>query len=141
MRSNSGITAVIMLAFLTSCIQSGAGNTFIEPTCCRVEGKAVAERHRVGAIASRRFTQDVLWKSIEQPLGSTALTVGTIGSSIQGRPIRAVTFGTGPTTVLLWSQMHGDEPTATAALFDVYEYLAKHRDQPAVRRILTQLSL
>ena len=37
--------------------------------------------------------------------------------------------------------MHGDEPTATAALFDVYEYLRKHRDEPAVRRILTQLSL
>jgi hypothetical protein len=43
--------------------------------------------------------------------------------------------------VLLWSQMHGDEPTATAALFDVYAYLARHRDEPPVRRILTQLSL
>jgi hypothetical protein len=37
--------------------------------------------------------------------------------------------------------MHGDEPTATAALFDVYEYLSKHRDDPAVRRILSNLTL
>ena len=37
--------------------------------------------------------------------------------------------------------MHGDEPTATAALFDIFEYLAKHREDPTVRRILSQLSL
>jgi hypothetical protein len=33
--------------------------------------------------------------------------------------------------VLLWSQMHGDEPTATSALFDVFEYLIRHRQTPA----------
>jgi murein tripeptide amidase MpaA len=37
--------------------------------------------------------------------------------------------------------MHGDEPTATAALFDVFEYLRRHRDEPIVRRILSQLTL
>ncbi|MDQ3439255.1 MAG: peptidase M14, partial [Planctomycetota bacterium] len=41
----------------------------------------------------------------------------------------------------LWSQMHGDEPTATAALFDVLHYLETHRDDADVRRILSQLSL
>ena len=64
-----------------------------------------------------------------------------LGESIEGRSIHHLRVGTGPTAILLWSQMHGDEPTATAALFDVYEYLRKHRDEPAVRRILTQLSL
>ena len=43
--------------------------------------------------------------------------------------------------VLLWSQMHGDEPTATAALFDVFEYLQRHRDDPVVQRILSSLTL
>jgi hypothetical protein len=43
--------------------------------------------------------------------------------------------------VLLWSQMHGDEPTATAALFDVFEYLRRHREDPTVRRILSSLTL
>ena len=37
--------------------------------------------------------------------------------------------GTGPRHVLLWSQMHGDEPTATAALFDVFEYFRRHRER------------
>lgn len=64
-----------------------------------------------------------------------------IGASVEGRSINHLRAGSGPMPILLWSQMHGDEPTATAALFDVYEYLAKHRDEPPVRRILSQLSL
>lgn len=64
-----------------------------------------------------------------------------LGQSVEGRSIHHLRVGSGPMTILLWSQMHGDEPTATAALFDVYEYLARHRDGPAVRRILSQLSL
>ncbi len=119
MRSSNAIAATLTLFLLTSCIQTGAGNAFVEPTCCRLEGKAVAERHKVAAITSRRFTQDALWKSLEQPLASPALSVGSIGTSIQGRAISAVTFGTGPVTVLLWSQMHGDESTATMSLADL----------------------
>ena len=45
-----------------------------------------------------------------------------------------MTFGTGPFVVLMWSQMHGDEATATSALFDLYEYLHRHRGEPAVQR-------
>jgi hypothetical protein len=37
--------------------------------------------------------------------------------------------------------MHGDEPTATSALFDVFDYLRRHRDSPAVRRILASVTL
>ena len=64
-----------------------------------------------------------------------------IGESLEGRAIYHVTTGTGPTGVLLWSQMHGDEPTATAALFDIFEYIKQHREDPMVRRILAQLTL
>src|SRR4051794_12150274 len=64
-----------------------------------------------------------------------------IGESLEGRSINDVRIGTGGTGVLLWSQMHGDEPTATAALFDVFEYIRLHRDEPMVRRILSSLTL
>lgn len=64
-----------------------------------------------------------------------------IGESVEGRSIHHVRFGVGPTPVLLWSQMHGDEPTATAALFDVFEYLSKHRKDDAVARIFSELTL
>ncbi len=63
-----------------------------------------------------------------------------IGRSVEGRSINHLWFGRGPYKVLLWSQMHGDEPTATAALFDVFEYMSRHRDEPAVRRMLDALT-
>ena len=43
---------------------------------------------------------------------------------MQGRPIRTVTYGNGPVTVLLWSQMHGDESTATMSLADLIAWFA-----------------
>ena len=64
-----------------------------------------------------------------------------VGASAEGRSINMVTTGTGPFRVLLWSQMHGDEPTATAALFDVFDYLQRHRGDPSVQRILSSLTL
>jgi hypothetical protein len=64
-----------------------------------------------------------------------------IGESVEGRSIHHLRAGSGQTSVLLWSQMHGDEPTATAALFDVLNYLASHREDAGVRRMLSQLSL
>jgi hypothetical protein len=64
-----------------------------------------------------------------------------VGTSLEGRSIDMVSMGTGPFRVLLWSQMHGDEPTATAALFDVFEYVRRHRADPAVQRILSSLTL
>ena len=64
-----------------------------------------------------------------------------VGASVEGRSINLVTVGTGPFRVLLWSQMHGDEPTATAALFDVFDYFQRHRTDPVVRRILASLTL
>jgi hypothetical protein len=67
--------------------------------------------------------------------------VERIGASAEGRSINLVTTGTGPFRVLLWSQMHGDEPTATAALFDVFDYLQRHRGDPIVQRILSSLTL
>jgi hypothetical protein len=64
-----------------------------------------------------------------------------IGESVEGRSIHHVRAGTGATPILLWSQMHGDEPTATSALFDLFEYLSRHREDAVVRRILSQLTL
>lgn len=63
------------------------------------------------------------------------------GVSSEGRPIPLLLLGEGPTTVLLWSQMHGDEPTATVALLDVLNYLGTTREAPATRTLLSKLTL
>jgi hypothetical protein len=71
----------------------------------------------------------------------TRFILERVGESLEKRSINMITTGTGPFRVLLWSQMHGDEPTATAALFDVFEYLQRHRTDPVVQRILSALTL
>jgi hypothetical protein len=54
----------------------------------------------------------------------SVLRAETLGVSIEGRPIRMIRCGTGPVHVLLWSQMHGDETTATLALLDMFNLLS-----------------
>lgn len=64
-----------------------------------------------------------------------------IGRSVEGRSINHLWFGSGPFHVLLWSQMHGDEPTATAALFDLVAYVRRHRADASVRQLLEALTV
>ena len=45
--------------------------------------------------------------------------VQEIGSSVQERTIRMISFGQGEIKVLAWSQMHGNEGTTTRAVFDL----------------------
>jgi hypothetical protein len=69
------------------------------------------------------------------------LTVREVGRSLEGRPIHLVTLGAGAAKVLLWSQMHGDEPSATPALLDLASYLLDHREDPDVARLLDRYTL
>jgi hypothetical protein len=71
----------------------------------------------------------------------TLFRVEEVGASVEGRSINLVTFGRGAFSVLLWSQMHGDEPTATAALFDLFAFVARHRRTDRVRRMLDKLTV
>lgn len=68
------------------------------------------------------------------------LSLETVGRSVEGREIRLLTLGSGPRRVLLWSQMHGDEPSATPALLDLAATLLG-TDAPEHRLILERLTL
>jgi hypothetical protein len=72
---------------------------------------------------------------------TSPLLVTRVGASLEGRRIYDVSFGSGPYVVMLWSQMHGDEGTATSALFDLYEYIAKHAETPFVQGLLKSLTV
>jgi len=63
------------------------------------------------------------------------------GESVQGRSINLVRIGEGPKKLLLWSQMHGDEPTATSALLDILEFLTENPEHPFVRTTLDKCTL
>lgn len=102
---------------------------------------ALAERHRVAAIAERRFTHAQFWAAVGPALASDRLTVAEVGRSMQGRALRTVTFGRGPVRAFLWSQMHGDESTATMALADVFAFLAAPGRHPLRDRLARELTV
>ncbi|HEX7123316.1 MAG TPA: M14 family zinc carboxypeptidase [Gemmatimonadaceae bacterium] len=101
----------------------------------------IAQRYRVAAISERRFTHEQFWRAVEPYTSSDALRTEQVGQSILGRAIRTVTFGTGPVTVLLWSQMHGDESTATMALADIFRFFAEAEGDPLRERLRRELTL
>jgi len=70
-----------------------------------------------------------------------SLILEEAGRSFQNRPINLLTLGRGPRKVMLWSQMHGDEPSATPALLDLADYLLRHAEEPRIRQILDELTL
>ncbi len=85
------------------------------------------ETFKAGFIEHRRFKHAEIMKFISE-LGSP-LSDRKVGSSVAGKDIRMVSFGQGDETVLLWSQMHGNEPTATMALMDIFNFLRTDDDE------------
>ena len=67
--------------------------------------------------------------------------VEEVGASFLGRSIQMLTLGNGESKILLWSQMHGDEPSATPALLDIAHFLLEHADEPSARSILDTFTL
>jgi Zinc carboxypeptidase len=65
-----------------------------------------------------------------------------LGASLEGRSISLIRAGRGPRRVLLWSQMHGDEPTATLALCDFFNFLVESaRERPWGRAVLEGITI
>lgn len=102
---------------------------------------ALAQSYRVPEITTRRFPQSRMLEWIKPMLATRQFTVTTAGMSGEGRPIGLYTYGTGPVKVLLWSQMHGDESTATMALLDILNFLSRAPDHPVAVTIRSRLTL
>lgn len=89
---------------------------------------------RVAGLDDRRFDHETYWRTVSPYLGSE-VSSRVVGESAEGREIRHLTFGGGPTTVLLWSQMHGNESTASMSLADIVRFFDEQPDHPLARRI------
>lgn len=101
----------------------------------------IADRHKVNAIATRRTTHSDYWRAIARSLESPRLRVEQVGRSMQQRELRTVTFGSGQVKVLLWSQMHGDESTATMALADILAWMAASGSDALRERLADSLTV
>lgn len=106
-----------------------------------LELKNAFEKYQELSLTNRRFTHADLQPLIQKHL--TQLEVIPLGKSVLGKSISSLDWGSGETKVMLWSQMHGNESTATMALFDLFNFLEGKGDKyEELRKLLrSQLQL
>jgi hypothetical protein len=83
---------------------------------------------REASLTQRRFKQKDILPLISKRQGNPQYQIEKVGESFEGRSIQMIKVGNGKKKVLLWSQMHGDEPTATMASFDIFNFLEGKND-------------
>jgi len=76
-----------------------------------------------------------------EKLRKQGLKIDEVGRSYANREIYQIEWGKGPLKIFLWSQMHGDEPTATSALMDLFSVLQKNRDKDWVKQIENAITI
>lgn len=99
------------------------------------------EEFKEPSLDKRRIKHQQIQPLIERFEANSKFEVQKVGKSIEGRDLSLISIGSGETNIFLWSQMHGDEPTATQAIFDILNFL----DAPAFKEekdeILSKLKL
>ncbi|KEO72174.1 M14 family metallopeptidase [Anditalea andensis] len=91
--------------------------------------KAAYDLYKEQSITHRRFKHKDILPLIEKRQFGDVYRVTKLGSSIEARDIYQLGYGQGDIKVLLWSQMHGNESTATMALFDLFNFLEAGDDE------------
>lgn len=80
-------------------------------------------------IVNKRFSHQEMMDVLAKYNTSESIEIKTAGYSVEGREIKLFRLGTGPINVLGWSQMHGDESTATMALLDILKFFSSDNDE------------
>lgn len=94
------------------------------------------------SIDDRRFKHAEVASLLQELKKDKSFLVDSIGASVEGRAIYHVKWGEGPTKILMWTQMHGDEPTATMAILDLFNFLRGEADSnPWVEKMRTSVTL
>ena len=89
----------------------------------------------------RRIKHKDVMPLVDQLTEDKRYEVQTLGKSVEGRDIKLVSVGKGDINIFLWSQMHGDEPTATMAIFDMINFLNAEGYEKEKKLILSKLKL
>ncbi len=93
------------------------------------------------SISSKRLKHYDVLKLINSLRSEKIFTVKKVGESINGKEINMITFGSGSVSVFCWSQMHGDESTATMALFDIFNFLKSDENKDFVKELSEKLTI
>ena len=128
-----------LLFLLASCFHSSAQVPYQKMQVEKLE--AAYEKYKESAITHRRFKHADLQPLIQKH--GMDFKLEELGKSVEGKSITSMKWGQGVTKVMLWSQMHGNESTATMALFDLFNFLeGKNDGYNELRNLLkNQLSL
>jgi hypothetical protein len=102
---------------------------------------ATYENYRENSLKKRRIKHNDLQPLITEFSKNADFSVNKVGSSIKGKPLFLISTGSGDIDVFLWSQMHGDEPTATQAIFDILNFLKSEDFSEEKKYILSRLRL
>lgn len=86
------------------------------------------ENYKESTLSVRRVKHAQIQPLIADIKANSDFQVTKLGESIEGRDISMISIGEGEVDVLLWSQMHGDEPTATLAIFDIINFLSSAQE-------------
>ena len=83
-----------------------------------------------------------LIKPLLSSLPKNIFKTSIAGYSENETPIHKIEVGTGPIKILFWSQMHGDESTATKSLFDIFNFIqAEGSSYKPLIELLTKCTL
>ncbi|PRX42866.1 M14 family metallopeptidase [Salegentibacter salegens] len=99
------------------------------------------EDFKENSIEKRRFTQAKIQPLIEKFQEKENFEVAKVGASIEGRPLQLISVGSGDVDVFLWSQMHGDESTATLAIFDILNFIDSEAFSEEKEQLLKNVKL
>ena len=88
---------------------------------------AIGDKQHITTMPASQVRHADLKKYLEK-LKQAGIKVEQVGLSGESREIYQVEWGKGKTRVFMWSQMHGDEPTATSALMDMFYFLQQNKN-------------
>ncbi len=103
-----------------------------------LQATAQYKKYHVGKIETNQFTHQTFINVLDGFKEDEQLKFKEIGYSEEGRVIKSITFGKGKTKLLLWSQMHGNESTATRAILDILKFLIADDEFNSFREELVQ---
>jgi hypothetical protein len=99
------------------------------------------DRYKENSLTHRRFKHADIIPLIDKLKHQKGFTVKVVGKSVEGRELRLITIGKGKTKIFMWSQMHGDEPTATAALFDIFNFVNDTTNKEFCKALFERVTL
>ncbi len=94
------------------------------------------DSYKEKSVKDKRITNADIVKYFENKKRDENFSFEVAGKSLEGRPIYLVKVGRGATKVMAWSQMHGDEPTATMVLLDLFNFFTANDQFNDFRNLL-----